>query len=856
VNGVMPGMTNKEKEMKKLIVMLVLGAVMSASAADVFKKDGNVNNIATATAAWSNSVVPTSSDVAVWNTNLAAATNGLNNLGSSTSWLGIRVGSALSRAVTLNAAGSEILTLGSSGIDMTSARNNFTIGTKVDLGSSQTWAVSNTKTLAVSGVISGASDKVLTKNGSGTLTLGGTNTYSGGTVLNDGTLNITANDSLGSGTLTINGGTLNNSLSVYTTNANATVINNDFTVSMTGNRGLNLGGNGISLGSAAGSSRTITVVTNVSGNGLMAFRGAIANGTTANQLIKSGDGAIGLFGTNTYNGGTVLNNGNLFINNSASLGSGVLTINGGSINANSGYISDANGVTLGNAGMVINSDFSINFVTGGGVKPLNFGIGDISLGSAGGTSRTISQIGSAAVTVGGNISDGATAKQLIINNTGGGKFTFTGTNSYSGGTVINASAGTVALAGPNTSSGGVILNAGALLEINHAEALSKGTFTINGGTFNNLSGNALTNANNGAIVINNGFIFTGSRGLDLGVGNVSLGTSNGTSRTLTLNNYYAALQLGGVVSDGTTANQLILAGPGELKLSGANTYSGGTLLNRGQISTSNETALGSGGLMIANGSTNFRGSLNLEKSLTLQGALSSGVSLTSTNFTGIDLGAAANTLTLNQSGDSEYGQGIMGSGKLVKSGLGTLTLSGTNTYTGATTVSGGKLIVNSLFNKSMITVQNGGTLGGTGSLKAVTLTAGAILAVGNSPGTMTFDGAVLLSPGSTNLMEIFTSGFDVMKGAATNKLTLAGVNLFDFAGNTVTNGATFTVFQNWGSIVNSNAVFTGINMGAGQGVTVDITGGTGVVTVIPEPAVVGLLSLGAIITLLARRIHR
>jgi autotransporter-associated beta strand protein len=587
----------------------------------------------------------------------------------------------------------------------------------------------------------------------------------------------------------------------------------------------------------------------------MAFRGAIANGTTANQLIKSGDGAIGLFGTNTYNGGTVLNNGNLFINNSASLGSGVLTINGGSINANSGYISDANGVTLVNAGMVINSDFAINFVTGGGVKPLNFGKGDVSLGTAGGTSRTINQIGSAAVTIGGNISDGTTAKQLIINNTGSGKFTFTGTNSYSGGTVINAG-GSVVLAGPNSSSGGVILNAGALLEINHAEALSRGTFTINGGTIDNLSGANLANANSGAIVINDNFGFTGSRSLDLGVGNVSLGTSNGTSRTLNLVNYYQSIKFGGVVSDGTTANQLIKAGDGELKLSGANIYSGGTLLNRGTISTSNENALGSGDLRIANDSATIQTRLVLEKSLTLQGLLSSGVAVISTNYTGIELGAAANTLTLNQSGDSEYGLGIKGSGKLVKSGLGTLTLSGTNTYTGATTVSGGKLIVNSLFNKSMITVQNGGTLGGTGSLKAVTLDAGAILAAGNSPGTMTFDGAVILSAGSTNLMEVFTSGFDVLKGAATNKLTLAGKTIFDFSGNTVTNGATFTVFQNWGSITNSGAIFTAINMTAGQSVTVDITGGTGVLTVIPEPAVVGLLSLGAIIALLARRIHR
>ena len=188
-----------------------------------------------------------------------------------------------------------------------------------------------------------------------------------------------------------------------------------------------------------------------------------------------------------------------------------------------------------------------------------------------------------------------------------------------------------------------------------------------------------------------------------------------------------------------------------------------------------------------------------------------------------------------------------------KTGIGTLTLSGSNSYLGATTVSAGKLIVNSIYNRSAITVKNGGTLGGTGALKSVTLDAGAILSAGNSPGTMTFDGAVILSAGSTNIMEIFTSGFDVLEGAATNTLTLAGVNIFDFSGNTVTNGATFAVFQNWGTITDSGATFTGINMGAGQSVTFDITDGTGVLTVVPEPAVIGLLGLGAIITLLARR---
>lgn len=539
----------EREKMKKLIVILVLGALATASAIDVVRKDINTNGIATNAAAWVSGAVPTASDVAVWNSTIASTT-ATNNLGASTSWLGIRVGSASSRAVTLSAAGTEVLTLGSSGIDMTSARNDFTIGTKVDLGASQTWAVTNTRTLAVRGDISGASDKVLTKSGLGILTLGGSNSYSGGTVLNAGTLNITNSYALGSGTLTINGGTLNNGANAYTTNDNAMIINNDFTVSMTGNRGLNMGGKGISLGSAEGTSRTITVVTNSSGNVLLQLRGAIVNGTTADQLIKSGDGALGLFGTNTYSGGTVLNDGNLYINNSASLGSGLLTINGGALNANAAYLGTNAGVVLGTSGTLINNDFIVNRITGGGVRIVDFGTGDISLGSNG-TSRTITQGGSAAIIMNGKISDG----------TGGSK------------QLVFVSADT-------------------------------------------------------------GF-------------------------------------------------------SGRLYVNGSNSYSGGTVLNMADLTTSNQYALGSGGLTISNNSSTLASQLQLASSLTINGELSSGASV-STNFTGINLGGAANTLTLNQSGDSEYGQSIIGSGKLDKTGLGTLTLAGSNSYSGATTVSGGK----------------------------------------------------------------------------------------------------------------------------------------------------------------------
>ncbi|MDZ7617745.1 MAG: autotransporter-associated beta strand repeat-containing protein [Patescibacteria group bacterium] len=101
---------------------------------------------------------------------------------------------------------------------------------------------------------------------------------------------------------------------------------------------------------------------------------------------------------------------------------------------------------------------------------------------------------------------------------------------------------------------------------------------------------------------------------------------------------------------------------------------------------------------------------------------------------------------------------ISGSGGLTKTGDGTLTLRGDNSYTGGTSVSAGTLLVNNTSGSGTgsgaVTINSGATLGGTGALGgAVTVRSGGWLRPGASPGVLAMD-SLLLESGSTTVMEI------------------------------------------------------------------------------------------------------
>jgi outer membrane autotransporter protein len=115
---------------------------------------------------------------------------------------------------------------------------------------------------------------------------------------------------------------------------------------------------------------------------------------------------------------------------------------------------------------------------------------------------------------------------------------------------------------------------------------------------------------------------------------------------------------------------------------------------------------------------------------------------------------------------------IDGSGTLNKLGSGKLILSGTSTYTGATTVDGGTLTVNGSIANSFVTI-NGGTLGGNGTVGGFAAAAGAIIAPGNSIGTLNVAGPATFNAGSIYQVEANAAG-QADKIIATGAATING----------------------------------------------------------------------------------
>ncbi|MEY6276656.1 autotransporter-associated beta strand repeat-containing protein, partial [Salmonella enterica subsp. enterica serovar Corvallis] len=343
---------------------------------------------------------------------------------------------------------------------------------------------------------------------------------------------------------------------------------------------------------------------------------------------------------------------------------------------------------------------------------------------------------------------------------------------WNGQSLTKTGAGTLILNAENTYTGSTTISEGTLIATN-VEALGTGNVTDNatlemntGGDFDNaISGSGqVVKSGDETLTLSGANSYTGGTTISGGTlvaSNVeALGTGDITDNaTLELN---TGGDFDNVISG---SGQVVKSGDKTLTLSGANSYTGGTTISGGTLVASNVEALGSGDVtdnatLELNTSGDFANNIggtgsvvkSGDKTLTLSGANSytggtiiSGGTLVATNVDALGTGDVIDNATLELNTGGDFDNAISGSGQVVKSGDDTLALSGANSYSGATTISGGTLIaanVNALgtgaidnrasllldasgqFTVTDLTTESGGNteIGAGSTLQATTLT--------------------------------------------------------------------------------------------------------------------------------------
>ncbi len=497
------------------------------------------------------------------------------------------------------------------------------------------------------------------------------------------------------------------------------------------------------------------------GGGGAAFGGAVF--VRQGATLKIGDGSFD--GSNGVTAGTGANNGaaagsGLFLMSGTTTTFdpiGTLTIAGTIADDSAASLPSGNGYTAGSgAGAAIDKTGTGTLALSGantysGGTALNGGTLKISNGSALGTGNVALNGGTTGVIVDldGNMSvannfvvSGDPTYNVLTNDT----TTISGQIGGLGDVVVNNGGagylGTLTLTGANTYSGGTTLDGGALI-VSNSSALGTGAVTLNGGTA------GVTVYFNKNMTVANDFTVSGDPTFNVLTGDTTTisGQISG-SGDVVVNN-------GGVFTTGT----LVLS-------NASNDYTGPTAVDAGTLKAGAANVFGSNSAMtVASGAALDLGGFNESiGSLAGAGTVASGVAGSATLTTGGD-----NSST-TFSGAIQNGFGTVA---LTKTGSGSFTLSGTDAYTGATTIDGGTLNVNgSIASSSGVIVNSGGTLGGTGIVPTTTVNSGGTLAPGNSIGTLTVAGDLNLNSGSTYAVQVSPSQAD--KTVVTGTANLAG----------------------------------------------------------------------------------
>ncbi len=626
--------------------------------------------------------------------------------------------------------------------------------------------------VTVSSALTGAG--ALNKLGAGTLTLTADNTYSGGTTISNGTLQIGGGGTSG----WIAGGVTNNGTLAFNRSDNITFSNVisgagalqqlgggtlTLTASNTYSGGTTINNGALQIGNGGTSGWIAGKVTNdgtlaINRSDSITFSNAVSG---SGSLVKLGMGTLTLSGNNTYSGATTVDAGVLKVTATNALSADVTVHSGGTFDVNGLNLGTRSAIVAGTGaagqvGALVNSavgvEAYVNKLTLTDDATIGTGAGKLNVnGNIDGGGHTLTIAGTGQT----DIRQDNAFNNLAGITVGSGLLRLESSQNWNG-TISILNGGTLDTWGTRTEAAALDLKGGTLASSGPSGAATwTGAVSI---TSNSVINTALRMNLNGALSGNGKLTKTGAQTLALG-GDVSAftGPIQLDAGTLLFNGANAQAYSGDISGNGAVEK----SGAGTLTLTGANTYVGGTLVSAG---------------VLAGDSTS------------LQGAV--------TNYA---------IVFFDQSTNGTYAGAMSGSGSLVKSGVATLTLSGSNTYTGATIINGGTLAVtasglpasgsgismsNSVFDYTGATAtidRNFAVTGGTGIIR------------NSGGGTLTLSGA--LSKDGTGL-EFAGGDFNItgtITGASANSdLLVDGATVTLNSTNTY-NGATF--IRNAGTLV-------------------------------------------------------
>ncbi len=483
-------------------------------------------------------------------------------------------------------------------------------------------------------------------------------------------------------------------------------------------------------------------------------------------VTNSGQGgSLTLTGANTYTGTTTIDSGSTL----ALAGAGSIASSAGVVDNGLFDISQASGnvaittlsgggvVALGSQGLTLTAaagDFGGSIQGTGGVTVASGT--EVFSGDNTYSGGTHLNGGSLQISRDSNLGDASGA--VTFN---GGDLTATQSMSTQRAMTIGAGNGslttqagvTLAAQGDIGGTGGLVKNGAGTLVLSGDNSYAGGT-TLNGGSVQISRDGNLGDAS-GAVTFNGGDLtatqsMSTQRAMTIGAGNGSLTTQAGVTLA-------AQGNIGGT-------GALIKNGTGTLVLTGNNTYSGGSVINGGAVQINSGSALGTGTLALNSATLQTMANLTLNQPLLLSGTA------------GMNIAAGTTTVL------SGSIQGSKTTGCFTKDGKGTLNLTGAATLNAGTCVAEGILRANGTLN-SQVQVYQQGVLRGVGQVNGA-ITVNGTLAPGNSPGTLTVSGPVVMNAGSS--LQIDIDGYGTGTGAGNySRLLLVGANSSFTAGGTL-----------------------------------------------------------------------